>query len=127
MKKAKRLLSALLALAMVFTMFPTSVFAAAKTATHRSAERQWPEPGTIYLDKTPKANSNDDWTFDVTLSVEGKNIIRNNPASIVMVLDVSGSMASNSYLTKALTAAQNMVNTLLADANSQVEIALVTY
>ena len=126
MKKTKRLLSILLALAMVFTMLPISAFADEPEPESGEGNRIWPNEGAIHLEKTPTANSEDEWKFDLTLAVQGKNI--QQTSDVVMVIDLSLSMDEQSRLTYTKAAAKDFVDKLLKDDGSgNVRIALVTF
>lgn len=96
---------------------------------------EWPNPGSIKLDKDAEAVSPQDGIdlWEVTLGIQGKNYP--TTSDVVLVLDNSGSMyldGSNSYNTNAdrikntRAAAAAFVNKLLTDG-STTRIALVVY
>ncbi|HLS06355.1 MAG TPA: hypothetical protein VK079_00285, partial [Bacillota bacterium] len=75
---------------------------------------EWPEPGSLNLEKEATATDNfAEW--EVELNVEGKNL--KTSSDIVLVFDRSNSMYG-SRATKAKAAAKEFVNNLLVDEHS---------
>lgn len=120
--KCKKILSALLAVAMLLSMMPT-VFAAVGD-DNTTGQPVWPNEGAINLDKTAQAVEGKANLWEITLTIEGKNF--KTASDVVLVIDVSGSMNDNSKLTNTKAAAEAFGEKLLTE-NSQTRIAIVTY
>lgn len=82
-KYAKRVLSTVLALAMLLSLLPAATFAASEESS-----------GDLVLNKT--ATLEDDGTYTIKLEAfstgETQTVLKQTPTDIVLVLDVSGSM-----------------------------------
>ena len=83
-------------------------------------------PGEVMLFKTATPVPGMVNTWDVTLRVEGKD--SRKTSDIVLVIDTSGSMRDNNRMSEAREAANNFVDTLLANGGgSNTHIAVVSY
>ncbi|GIO32661.1 MULTISPECIES: MucBP domain-containing protein [Paenibacillus] len=82
----------------------------------------WPNPGAVNL--TKKADPAGQGQWDITLTVEGKNI--KTTSDVVLVIDRSGSMDQSKRMTNAKTAANKFVDNLLIK-DSTTRIAVVTF
>lgn len=83
-------------------------------------------PGSIALDKTatPVTGIDNKWEIKLTLTGEDEE----KTSDIVLLIDRSGSMASNGRMTAAKAAAVDFVNGLLNDVNdTDTRIALVSF
>lgn len=123
MKQAKRIAALLLALVMVVGMLPT-VFAV-DGAPEQSAQPEWPNEGSINLNKDALAveNTTDQW--EVTLTIEGKNY--KTTSDVVLVIDNSHSMWNTSTrIQNTKTAAKAFAAKLLTEG-STTRIAVVVY
>lgn len=87
---------------------------------------EWPEPGSLKIDKVGGSIDGSGNEFEVELKIEGKNRIQTS--DIVLVIDRSGSMGDGGRMTNAKAAAKSFVNKLLDDpANTSTRIALVSF
>lgn len=83
-------------------------------------------PGDVMLFKTATPVPGMVNTWDVTLRVEGRDAEKTS--DIVLVIDTSGSMRDNNRMREAKNAANNFVDTLLANGGgSHTHIAVVSY
>lgn len=83
-------------------------------------------PGDVMLFKTATPVPGMVNTWDVTLRVEGKDAQKTS--DIVLVIDTSGSMNDHGRMREAKNAANNFVDTLLAnDGGRNTHIAVVSY
>ncbi|HOV65972.1 MAG TPA: VWA domain-containing protein [Bacillota bacterium] len=86
----------------------------------------WPEPGSLYLCKDAEPVEGCGYQWDVTLSIEGINLVETS--DIVLVIDCSNSMQDNSKIVRAKEAAKAFVNNLLTEeSQGQTRIAVVTF
>ena len=89
----KRLLACVLALAMATTLLPMSVFAAEPTTDAGATDTK---SGMVF---TKNVSENEDGTYTVKMEAyatgETQPITETKPCDIVLVLDVSGSMADS--------------------------------
>lgn len=90
-----------------------------------AADINWPEPGAIHLNKFATPVADDEYSFRITLTVEGKNIV--TPTNVVIVLDTSGSMLEDNRMVNARAAALELVEILQATSASGVSIAVVSF
>jgi len=81
------------------------------------------DPGEVAVEKTVEPVSGMTNLWEITLRIEGKDVL--TTSDIVLVLDRSGSM-SGSKLASLKLAAEDFVNTLLVDGGN-VRIALVSF
>ncbi|GAC42003.1 S-layer homology domain-containing protein [Paenibacillus popilliae] len=93
-----------------------------------SGELEWPNPGAVKLTKAanPVEGKPDEW--DITLTVEGKNL-KSDSSDIVLVIDKSGSMSrspNQNRLPKAKDAAKKFIDNLLIEG-SEIRIAVVSF
>ncbi|WP_157492532.1 VWA domain-containing protein, partial [Flavobacterium sp. TAB 87] len=83
---------------------------------------EWPNAGAVHIEKTAQATTfPDKWKINVM--VEGKNIPKTT--DVILVIDDSGSMGSNSKMTTAKEAAKKFVNELLTNSTG-IRVAIVT-
>lgn len=123
MKQAKRIIALLLALVMVVGMLPT-VFAV-DGAPEQSAQPEWPNEGSINLNKDALAVEGKTDQWEVTLTIEGKNY--KTTSDVVLVIDNSNSMWNTSTrIQNTKTAAKAFAAKLLTEG-STTRIAVVVY
>jgi hypothetical protein len=84
----------------------------------------WPNPGAINLTKEAEPVTETENQWEITLTIEGKNIQKTS--KVVLVIDKSGSMGSGSKLANTKLAAKEFVDKLLLQDKST-EIAIVTF
>ena len=94
----KRILSAFLVLCMMLTMVPTAALAAEDPGGGNGSDRVHTESNDgVVVDKT--VNYDEDGNYSLTLEAYVTNEVtkgsKTTPLDIVLVLDVSGSMAQN--------------------------------
>ena len=92
------------------------------------------ETGTandIQLTKKAIANGTKDGKpkFNIQLGVKGKEVKKGAPVDFTLVIDLSNSMTDNDSQSLAITkdAARSFINTVLADGNTNVRVAIVAY
>ncbi len=86
----------------------------------------WPEPGSLLLKKDTEEVEGSGYQWDVTLSIEGNNLIETT--DIVLVIDCSNSMQQSNKITRAKQAAQAFVESLLTpESQGQLRIAVVSF
>lgn len=92
------------------------------------------ETGTandIQLTKKAIANGTKDGKpkFNIQLGVKGKEVKKGAPVDFTLVVDLSASMTNNGSESLAITkdAARSFINTVLADGNTNVRVAIVAY
>lgn len=92
------------------------------------------ETGTandIQLTKKAIANGTKDGKpkFNIQLGVKGKEVKKGAPVDFTLVVDLSASMTNNGSQSLAITkdAARAFINTVLADGNTNVRVAIVAY
>ncbi|MFD2114528.1 vWA domain-containing protein, partial [Paenibacillus yanchengensis] len=118
-KRFRSVVTWLCLLTLTFGLIPTGVFAA-----NQSDELIWPNPGAINLSKEAKPVPGKQGEWDITLTVEGKNLTSGS-SDVVLVLDRSGSMKGNP-LKSMKSAANKFIDNLLIP-QSNVKIALVSF
>ena len=121
MKQAKRIAALLLALVMVVGMAPA--IAAVDGDVNDPDYPVFPNPGAIGLDKTAQAVSGQDNTWEITLTIDGKNYP--TTSDVVLVIDRSNSMDDYGRMEDTKEAAKAFGAQLLQDRNTR--IAIVTY
>lgn len=121
MKQAKRIIALLLALVMVVGMAPA--IAAVDGDVNDPNYPVFPNPGAIGLDKTARAVSGQDNTWEITLTIDGMNYP--TISDVVLVIDRSNSMDDNGRMEDTKEAAKAFGAQLLQDRNTR--IAIVTY
>ena len=121
MKQAKRIIALLLALVMVVGMAPA--IAAVDGDVNDPNYPVFPNPGAIGLDKTAQAVSGQDNTWEITLTIDGKNYP--TTSDVVLVIDRSNSMDDYGRMEDTKKAAKAFGAQLLQDGNTR--IAIVTY
>jgi len=84
------------------------------------------EPGQVELSKlaTPVTGTDNQW--QVTLTINGKDMVQTSSADIVLLIDRSASM-SGARMTNAKAAATYFVNELLKEGNISRRIAIVSF
>ncbi|SCY34594.1 VWA domain-containing protein, partial [Alkaliphilus peptidifermentans] len=89
---------------------------------------EWPNPGAIKLTKEAEPVQDSENSWEVTLTIEGKNI--QSSSKVVLVIDKSGSMGpgygSGDRMVNTKLAAKEFVDRLLLD-DGATEIAVVTF
>lgn len=92
------------------------------------------ETGTandIQLTKKAIANGTKDGKpkFNIQLGVKGKEVKKGAPVDFTLVVDLSASMTNNGSQSLTITkdAARAFINTVLADGNTNVRVAIVAY
>jgi hypothetical protein len=86
----------------------------------------WPQPGSLLLEKGAEAVQGSGYKWDITLTIEGKNLIETT--DIVLVIDCSNSMQNDNKITRAKEAAQAFVESLLTpESQGQLRIAVVSF
>ena len=88
-----------------------------------SDEITWPAPGAINLIKTADPVEGEENQWEITLTVEGKNVQKTS--KVVLVIDKSGSMEGKK-MTNTILAAQEFVDKLLL-SDGMTEIAVVSF
>ncbi len=87
---------------------------------------QWPEPGSLSLHKDAEPVEGCGYQWDVTLSIEGINLVETS--DIVLVIDCSNSMQEDNKIVRAKEAAKAFVNNVLTEeSQGQTRIAVVTF
>lgn len=86
-------------------------------------------PGALILDKaaSPGKNTNEsanNWEWEITLSLRGLDLV--TTSDIVLLIDTSGSMSSNSKMTNAKAAANAFVDDLIK-SDGRTRIAVVSF
>ncbi|SFG07937.1 vWA domain-containing protein [Oribacterium sp. WCC10] len=116
--------------------YNTDIFLIYKKTEYPEGGRLDPNKfGKPVAEKKLEANKNNDGTYTLTLSVEGKSEskdLNSGKANVLVVLDVSGSMDENSNgrLTIAKTAINNLAEKLLKNnekVKDNVQIGLITF
>lgn len=123
MKQAKRIVALLLALVMVVGMLPT-VFAV-DGAPEQSAQPEWPNEGSINLNKDALAVEGKTDQWEVTLTIEGKNY--KTTSDVVLVIDNSNSMWNTSTRIQNTKMAAKTFAAKLLTEGSTTRIAVVVY
>ena len=121
MKQAKRIIALLLALVMVVGMAPA--IAAVDGDVNDPNYPVFPNPGAIGLKKTAQAVSGQGNTWEITLTIDGKNYP--TTSDVVLVIDRSNSMDDYGRMEDTKKAAKAFGAQLLQDGNTR--IAIVTY
>ncbi|WP_138495389.1 MucBP domain-containing protein [Paenibacillus pinistramenti] len=103
-------------------MIPGNLFV--NTAAAASGELIWPNAGAINLTKASEPVKDAQGKWNVTLTVEGKNI--KSTSDVVLLVDQSSSMSDNGRMTSAKAAAKKFVDNLLFK-DSTTRIALVSF
>ncbi|NLN47984.1 MAG: VWA domain-containing protein, partial [Clostridiales bacterium] len=88
-----------------------------------SDEITWPAPGAINLIKTADPVEGEENQWEITLTVEGKNVQKTS--KVVLVIDKSGSMKGKK-MANTILAAQEFVDKLLL-SDGMTEIAVVSF
>jgi len=99
-------------------------------AAYADSDPEWPHPGAIDLGKTATAISGDEYSFKVTLSIDGKDKNTKSggtPASVVLVIDQSSSMSSESRMVNAKKAAKEILDILQPTSASITSVAVVAF
>lgn len=130
MKKQHRFLTRVLSMTIAFLMVLSGMqIASAKIITGTAAEIVLSKTVTETTDGSLKdALGNVKQTYDVNLAVNGKRVYPGAPVDIVLAIDLSLSMTTNSQnleITKA--AAVSFINTVLEDTDTAARIAIVSY
>ncbi|MEG1931628.1 MAG: Cna B-type domain-containing protein, partial [Pygmaiobacter sp.] len=133
----KRILSALLAVMMVFTILPVNVFATSPSdvkpanvahevvTNGKLVTDGTDKTGKVEIQKTAKALAGAN-EFQLTLTAKGSSVTTQIPgADIVMVLDKSGSMGE-SGMASLKAAATTFLTTVLATGNDN-RVSIVNY
>ena len=105
------------------------------TDGNTSGARSADETGTandIQLTKKAVANGTTEDgkpKFNIELGVKGKEVKKGAPVDFTLVVDLSASMTDNNSQSLAITktAAKSFINTVLADGNTNVRVAIVAY
>ena len=104
----------------------TSPVAAGESTAHLIDVYKRQEPGSLYLCKDAEPVEGCGYQWDVTLSIEGINLVETSDT--VLVIDCSNSMQDNSKIVRAKEAAKAFVNNLLTEeSQGQTRIAVVTF
>ncbi len=111
-KTFKRILSFTLCVILCLSSLLTSI-----------ATVEWPNAGAINLTKTATPVDGVDNQWDITLTIEGKNIT--TTSDVIFVIDTSGSMNDNSKLSTMKTGVNNAIDSIMKD--SAVRVAYVTF
>ncbi|WP_429083869.1 vWA domain-containing protein, partial [Brassicibacter mesophilus] len=86
---------------------------------------EWPKPGALYLAKEAELVEGTTNQWELTLTMQGKNIA--NTSDIVLVIDRSGSMENNQRLDDAKAVARSFVNNILVEGDTANRIAIVSF
>ena len=121
MTKNKRVLSFILVMLMVISLLPTFALADSDSSAEQP---EWPDEGSIKLEKDAQAVAGKDNLWEVTLGIRGKNY--KATSDVVLVIDNSNSMYKDGRMDKTKVAANAFVNELLTEG-STTRIALVVY
>ena len=111
--KMRRMIAALLALAMLLSVLPAQVLRVS------AAEE---EPGGLFLDKTATLTADGTYTINLEAYATGTPVVSSVkegiPLDIVLVIDQSGSMQTQEYLESMKDAVRNFVNSVAENGKS---------
>ena len=127
----KRLLAILLALALVVSLMPVGVLAAPGGSTEdfeyvRGGGEATDEDNNVTVSKTAKRTGENAYEITLSVTVPGNVTVPGASADVVLVIDASTSMKGGN-INSAKTAAKAFADELLAEGNTGVHMAVVTY